>query len=331
MRTLRIALCLLPLVALGCRVNSGQLLLEQESRRWEDEAYRLSGCLEDCHAAREATIRENEELKRELAELRDGGGSSSSTSSPAPRKSLIPRPRRGEAPSLEPPTIELPEPSDTPGTELPGVEMPGPGDSSNLGDGPPTQLVINRQMTGGLDRDHRAGDEGLTLMVEPRDADGNLVKATGTISVVAMDPALEGDASRVARWDFQPDELPRHFRNSSLAQGYQFELPWPGAPPQHRDLRLFVRYTSDEGRRITADSPVAIRHTSDPPVANRAGVTRESESARRTAPKRSPASRVKSRSAAAPRGDVSATEEDASGEGEIRQARSERPEWKPFR
>jgi hypothetical protein len=64
MRTLRIALCVLPLVALGCRANSGQLLLEQESRRWEDEAYRLTGCLEDCHAAREATNRENEQLKK---------------------------------------------------------------------------------------------------------------------------------------------------------------------------------------------------------------------------------------------------------------------------
>ena len=79
MRTLRIALCVLPLVALGCRANSGQLLLEQESRRWEDEAYRLTGCLEDCHAAREATNREYEQLKKELAELRDGDSSAASS------------------------------------------------------------------------------------------------------------------------------------------------------------------------------------------------------------------------------------------------------------
>lgn len=353
MRTLRIALCILPLVALGCRANSSQLLLEQESRRWEDEAYRLTGCLEDCHAAREATNRENEQLKKELADLRDGDspGSSSPSSSPAP-KTLFPRPKRGETLDLSPPTIELPEPSDTPDGApsggAPSVELPGPGDSSGLSEGPPTQLVINKQMTGGLDRDHRGGDEGLTLLVEPRDAAGEMVKATGTISVVAMDPSIEGDGARVARWDFQPDELSRHFRNSSLAKGYQLELPWPGQQPASRDLRLFVRYTTEEGRRITVDAPVAVRHTSQPPVASRQEAVRsgsDSESASRPS-KRSPTSRLKSRSAGRTRGDVSSVDDEASDDelattprgkrngtdGEIRQAsRADRPEWKPFR
>jgi hypothetical protein len=353
MRTLRIALCILSLTAIGCRAHNGQLLLEQESRRWEDEAYRLSGCLEDCHAAREATIHENEQLKRELATLRDGDspGNSSPSSTPAP-KGLFSRPKRGETPNLQPPAIELPEPSDTPDggsrEEAPSVEMPGPGDSSGLSAGPATQLVINRQMTGGLDRDQRGGDEGLTLMVEPRDAAGELVKATGTISVVAMDPVQQGDAARVARWDFQPDELSQHFRNSSLAQGYQFELPWPAGRPDSRDLRLFVRYTSEEGRRITVDTPVSIRHTSQAPVARRQEAVRDPEeahSARRPS-QRSPASRLKSRAANRSNGDLSSADEEqtptedglppsgkqAGTDRGIRQAASgDRPQWKPFR
>jgi hypothetical protein len=202
-------------------------------------------------------------------------------------------------------------------------------------------------MTGGLDRDHRGGDEGLMLMVEPRDAAGELVKATGTISVVAMDPKLEGDSARVARWDFQPDELSRFFRNSSLAQGYQLELPWPGQQPASRDLRLFVRYTTEEGRRITVDTPVAVRHTSQAPVASRSEGVRdgsESESASRPS-KRSPNSRLKSRSAGRGRGEVSSLDDESDDEiassprgkrrgdeSEIRQAsRADRPEWKPFR
>ncbi len=60
---------------------------------------------------------------------------------------------------------------------------------------PPTQLVINTRLTGGMDRDGHDGDEGILVVFEPRDAAGNLVKWPGKVSVVAMDPALEGERS----------------------------------------------------------------------------------------------------------------------------------------
>lgn len=365
MRTLQITLCLLPLFALGCRMDPNQALLEQEARRLEDQVYHLQACLEDCHAAREATIRENESLKRELDGQREGGGETTprrSTApageSPRPVLDFFQRPKRGEAPKLEPPTIELPEPSDTPPavegapseTAPPAVEMPGPGDTSKLSDQTATQLVINRRMTGGLDRDGQPGDEGLVLMVEPRDASGNIVKTTGTLSVVAMDPTLEGDASRIARWDFGPDEILQHYRSSTRAEGYRFELPWPAGQPEHRDLRLFVRYTSDEGRRMTVDAPVAVRRASDGPAQSRSLLS-DADGKSGGTRKRAPASRVKARSAGLSRGDVSQSEaeefdevadnnEPARGEpkrevtagDDLRQAaRPDRPAWKPYR
>ena len=71
---LRLLLWLTPLVALGCRTDPNQILLEQEARMLEDRVYQLQGCLADCQAAREAAIRENESLKKQLDGDRGSGG-----------------------------------------------------------------------------------------------------------------------------------------------------------------------------------------------------------------------------------------------------------------
>ncbi len=74
MRTLHLAIACLAITAAGCRTDNHTVLLERDLRMQEDRIYQLQGCLEDAQMAREATIRENEALKRELAE--EGKGDS---------------------------------------------------------------------------------------------------------------------------------------------------------------------------------------------------------------------------------------------------------------
>jgi hypothetical protein len=349
MRTLPFALCALTLLALGCRTNPNQVLLEQESRLLEDRIYQLEAQLDDSCAAREATIRENESLKKELAVGDRGPGRDAPGSSGAPGGSSsgpsitppsdIPRSRRSEAPNLEAPTIELPEPSDTPPEELPGTPggppsgapKVGPTGDSSAANGVPTKLIINKRLTGGLDRDGHNGDEGVLVVVEPRDAQGQLVKGPGDVSIVLMDPALEGSAQRVARWDFSADEVPSHFQSTPLGQGLRFQLAWPAEPPKNRQLQLFVRYTTPEGAKINADVPIDVRAPGDPPGADREAKNwSSSEGASRPQRDRTPSSRLKSqRVSIAPN---SSSDESASNlDAPAASSRKSRPEWKPYR
>jgi hypothetical protein len=332
MRTLGIALAALPLFALGCRTNPNQVLLEQESRLLEDRVYHLQALLEDCHAAREATLRENESLKAEMA----NGAKQSSVEPPG---STPPRGnRRQPPPVLEAPTIELPEPSDSPEVELP------PAGGESAGGSPPTQLIINKRLTGGLDRDGQNGDEGLMVVVEPRDASGRLVKEPGAMSVVLMDPSQQGEATRVARWDFAAGEVSGLFRDTSSGRGLQFELPWPKEPPKNRALRLFVRCTTADGKKITSEAPVEVRAAGDPPRISSDGKDwSRSESARRAPERRPPSSRLKSSRPASRRERLSANEADdrpetdpdadrSRGRQSARQAAlPDAPAWKPYR
>lgn len=299
MRTLHFALVASLLLGLGCQSNNSQVLVEQEARMLEDEVYHLEAQLDECCRAREATTRENEDLKRQLGDGRSGGSDYRSPAVELPGRSSAPS--RRETPKLEPPSIELPESSDAPPANLtPGDEQPA------AVEGQPTKISINKRLTGGMDRDGSGGDEGIMLMIEPRDDEGRLVKTPGAMSVVVMDPAQVGEEARVARWDFQTNEFHDHFKNSTFGRGLQYELEWPGEPPKNRDLVLFVRYIADDGTKLTSDAPLAVRMPSDSPRATSASAEEPDEPRLR-----------------------------ASSRGErhrpSRQARGGRPEWRPYR
>ena len=96
------------------------------------------------------------------------------------------------------------------------------------------------------------------VVIEPRDADGKLLEAPGEVSVAVIDPALEGPAGRIARWDFSADEIARKFRNTIAGRAIELEMPWPGEPPRNDRLHLFVRYITSDGRKLHADRPIRV-------------------------------------------------------------------------
>ncbi len=124
------------------------------------------------------------------------------------------------------------------------------------------RISLHRVMTAGWDRDASPGDEGLSVLLEPRDAHGRVLAAPAPVVVVLVDPALPGDQARVARWDLSAADLLSTYRDTPLAEGFYLLLPWPDGPPLHDRLEVFVRYTTDDGRRLEARQPV---HVAMPP------------------------------------------------------------------
>ena len=280
--------CGLCLVVGGCRGGGGSELLERELRLQEDRLFQLQDALDQCQAMLDASRRENQAIKKEIisgdrgAATESGvpGGISGPTiEMPAgddePASRLTP-PKRGGSPrrklESEPeivPGVEVEpgmpdEPEVVPADEIPAYEdaprkrVGGRGASTAVTDKRIVKLALNKQLTGGLSHDGQAGDEGIMVVFEPRNAAGQLVKESGDVSIVVIDPAVSGPAARVARWDYTSDEVSQHFRKTALGQGLYFELPWPSQPPKHKKVQLFVRYTTTDGRKITADQPINV-------------------------------------------------------------------------
>ena len=120
------------------------------------------------------------------------------------------------------------------------------------------RVAINRLLVGGWDMDGRPGDEGIFLLVEPKDAEGRTVLAAAPVSVVLLDRGFSGDAARVARWDLTAEQAAARFRRVAAGEGLYLELPWRGSPPVHGHLQLFVRYTTRDGRKLEVSREVDV-------------------------------------------------------------------------
>ena len=192
-----------------------------------------------------------------------------------------------------------------------------------------TKLFINPLFTGGIDRDNKPGDDGLSLLIEPRNEAGQFVPQEGNLSIVLLDPANSGDAARVARWNFDAAETKEAIAADGDARGIHLEMPWPSRAPENGQLKLFVRYETPDGRKVEAQRDVFIklagqfserwtprpleRKRRNPPIES--AVAQEPVSRERTA--------VPPASAAPPAAPPPSRSE---GAGQAR-----RPTWKPYR
>ncbi len=120
------------------------------------------------------------------------------------------------------------------------------------------RIALNPALTGGFDAEPRPGDEGILVMIEPRDGQGKLLAAAAPTSVVVLDGALPGEAARLARWDLTAEDMATSYCRMPEGEGFCLALPWPAAPPVHSRLQLFVRYTTRDGRNLEASRPIDV-------------------------------------------------------------------------
>ena len=160
--------------------------------------------------------------------------------------------------NLVPPATGVPESADELPTPAASPSSPPEPIHSKPVDSHVTHLFINPVLTGGSDFDARPGDEGLNVVLEPRNAADELVSQPGAVSVVVLDPSKAGDAARIARWDFDISTTRQKMQSASAAQGIQLQLPWPSTPPSSKNLHLFVRYETADGRKLQADREIFI-------------------------------------------------------------------------
>lgn len=268
-------------LAVGCRSNAGQELVERELMSQENRIYELEDVVGEYQARLDSCQRENETLLAELGRYRTSGKARVKRVDKNGRheNEMIPpviESGEGEAgvpfdgaPVIAPPDPHMPEgehlakkgkvpakPAAVPRRGVvKGQVSRGPIDRIVM------QVTLNRKLTGGHNVDGQPGDEGVMVVIEPLNAAGDLIEVPGQVSIVVLDPAMEGEAARVARWDFTAKEAADHIKRTPLGDGLHFDLRWPHVPPTHRVLNLYVRYTTADGRRLQVEKQIEV----DPP------------------------------------------------------------------
>jgi len=172
----------------------------------------------------------------------------------SPERVVAARPGEDRERTTTAPTVARERPS-PPRDSLPATAPA----SAVRGSGLPSRLTLDPQLCRGADWDGRPGDDGLQLVVQALTREGEEAVLAGKLAIVVLDPSRQGEAARLARWDFDAAATAQLVAASPPSiRGLKLELPWPGDPPASNRLAVFVRLETDDGRRLETHRDVFI-------------------------------------------------------------------------
>ncbi len=115
-----------------------------------------------------------------------------------------------------------------------------------------TEIAFVRPFSVSLDLDGEAGDDGIRLVLQPRNAAGEFLEQPATLSVSAIDPDLRDDSARLGIWRFTPQQVEESMRRVGVAKGIHLDLSLSTKMPSAKRVVIFVRYETADGRRLEA-------------------------------------------------------------------------------
>jgi hypothetical protein len=137
-----------------------------------------------------------------------------------------------------------------------GETCPQPAEQPCVGY-PVRSLTLGRQ-TGGRDTDCGDGDNALQVVMEPRDPEGQAIKAPGTALIQALEITSEGLKRPLSAWEISAEQLRQSWRSGLLTTGYVVTLRWKICPATEK-MRIVAQLRLTDGRVFEADKDVTIR------------------------------------------------------------------------
>ena len=112
--------------------------------------------------------------------------------------------------------------------------------------------------TGGLAADGRPGNQMLKVILEPLDAEGDVVKRAGSLELEVLE--LGGAVpTPLARWAWPAEEFAKTWLSGVGLYGYVLKLEWPsGRPPAGERVLLRARFTTLSGEVLETEKELAL-------------------------------------------------------------------------
>ena len=115
------------------------------------------------------------------------------------------------------------------------------------------------KFTGGINADGRPGDQRLKVIIEPLDAEGDVVKRAGSLDLEAFEPA-PGGPRKIAEWKWTRQEFAKTWLSGLGLYAYVLKLDWPaGKPPASDRILLRARFTTLSGEVLSAEQKITLR------------------------------------------------------------------------
>lgn len=124
----------------------------------------------------------------------------------------------------------------------------------------PVQSVVLGRQTGGRNNSGCPGDDALQVQIEPKDPQGQSIKAPGQLLVLVQEITSEGIKRPLSSWAIPPEQMRRSWRTGLITTGYVVNLPWKVWPSTEK-LRVTAQFQLADGRVFEADRNISVRLT----------------------------------------------------------------------
>jgi hypothetical protein len=120
------------------------------------------------------------------------------------------------------------------------------------------EIAFHPTMCRGHNFDESPGDDGLYLVVIPRNKQGEPINQSGDLTIV-VEETIEGQSTRIAAWEIGSKELSEYLEPIGTSQGYHLSLPWQKSAPTATAVQVFVKFEAEDGRTMVNRREVSLR------------------------------------------------------------------------
>ena len=181
--------------------------------------------------------------------------------------SLLPPPIKS---NLAPPVTSLPKTNDASSIANGRIELPSSIQSASFvqtiinpssaapRDTKVIEIAFHPTLCRGQNIDSKEGDDGLYLVLQPRNASGETIDKPASVTIVAFDPNRPEEQSKIGRWTLTLEEVEAALEPIGISHGFHIPLSWQEAKPLGDVVQVFVRYEMADGRRLVNDRRVQL-------------------------------------------------------------------------
>jgi hypothetical protein len=116
--------------------------------------------------------------------------------------------------------------------------------------------------------DGKPGDDGLYLVLIPRNFAGDFVPTTGSLTLVVEETLADGSVVRIGRYEYKSEELKEHLEPVGSAPGLHLSIPWSEATPSTASVEVFAKYTLDDGTTMVNRRTIPLRRSATSGASN---------------------------------------------------------------
>lgn len=110
--------------------------------------------------------------------------------------------------------------------------------------------------------DGKPGDDGLYLVLIPRNTAGQFVPSLGALTLVVEETLTDGSVARIGRYEFSDAELKDYLEPVGSAPGLHIPIRWTEQRPTGTSVEVYAKLTMPDGSTMVNRRTIPLRKTS---------------------------------------------------------------------